>query len=324
MKNISKWATAITILIVFTTITPTFGEDYCASRPPPEGLVARCQKLDMVVIPSNKADLSIKLAKWMQTCAKRERGDSLVFGNESVDYVWGLIENKLTNSSSGGVRIVPQYEANQFTNAGRTCYGIASVKFAVAGAQGEVDIDSDFDIKLVKTFKEYPEQIIKDAVTEGELALQEYPGDNEKLRSRMLNVLKSIKSNGSEFNDTYYAVAPYKNIGGLNDPTCYKDFSASKGYVCRGLDDARKSCKRELGPRIIELHLNGASPKYMSEALLNYASDIDRGLHHLLNIQSAGTQGAVPCKSVEEVFLPEIGRMAQKAKTLYNAWDAAH
>lgn len=318
MRTATRSATALAAVAVLFASVPASAAEYCATRPPPEGLVPRCQKLD-IVAPRTKIDLEILLAKWMQTCAKRKRGESLVFGNESVDYVWKLLEGR-RDSPYGGVRILPRYTPNRYTSEGRTCYGIASVKFAVAGTESVVEFDEP-DVTIVEDLDDYTPEQIEEAVTAAEDALRQNPGTDARERSKMQSVLEWMRRYGKDFDDRYYNVAPYSTFGDWNDPTCYKEYTGGR-YQCLGLDDARKACEVHIGPRILSLYSDGASPKQMSAHLLSMARDIERGLAHLRLIQAQDSAGAVPCPSVEQVFMPEIASMAEKASALYNAWDA--
>jgi hypothetical protein len=297
---------------------PATAAEYCATRPPPEGLVARCQKLD-IVAPRTKVDLEIVLAKWMQTCAQRKRGESLVFGNESVDRVWALIEGK-RESPYSGIRILPRYAPLTFTSEGRTCYGIRSVHFVVAGTESVVEFDEP-DITIPDSVDDHTDEQIEQAVRAAETALRQHPGADARERAKMQSVLQWMRQHGRDFNDVYYNVAPYSTFGDWNDPTCYKELRGGR-YQCLPADAARQACAVHIGPRILSLHLDGASPQQMAEHLLSMARDIERGLQHLKQIQAQDTAGAVPCPSIETVFMPEVASMAEKANALYNAWDA--
>lgn len=318
MQTVNRSAAALTAAVAVLAFAPAQAAEYCATRPPPEGLVARCQKLD-IIAPRTKIDLEIILAKWMQTCAKRKRGESLVFGNESVDYVWDLIADK-RDTPQNGVRILPRYTPNRYTSEGRTCYGIASVKFVVGGSESEVEIGEP-EITIPDSVDDYSNEQIDQAVDAAEDALRKHPGTDARERSKMQSVLHWMREHGKDFDDVYYNVAPYSTFGDWNDPTCYKELSGGR-YQCLGADAARKACTVHIGPRILSLYFDGASPKQMSDHLLSMARDIERGLQHLKLIQAQDSAGAVPCPSVEQVFMPEVASMAEKANALYNAWDA--
>lgn len=307
-----------TWLIALVIATPAAADGYCATRPPPEGLVERCRAYTTLV-PHSEADLAIRLAKWMQTCALRQRGDSLVFDNPSVDDVWTRIENR--RGSMTPVRIVPKYTPNRFSQNGRTCYGIAAVEFTVPGTHGEVsDDESAVDVQTITRLDQYPEEALNEAIAGAERALLAQP-DPSYEKQRMLSVLRRMKSYGPAFDDTFYDLAPYTTFGDWNDPTCYKELRANR-YQCRPLDDARRECAVPLGVRVIDLYFSGPSDRQMAEHLLSYARRITRGLEHLRLIQAQDAEGAVPCPSVKDVFIPEVYRRARQDRSLYNAWDA--
>lgn len=318
MRNGIGLATALAVVVALLASVPASAAEYCATRPPPEGLVPRCQKLD-IVAPRTKTDLEIILAKWMQTCAVRKRGESLVFGNDSVDYVWKLLEGR-RDSPYSVVRILPRYTSNRFTSEGRTCYGIASVRFAVAGTESVVEFDHP-DVTIAEDLDDYTPEQIAEAVEAAEEALRKNPGTDARERSKMQSVLAWMGRHGKDFDDRYYNVAPYSTFGDWNNPACYKEYRGGR-YQCLGLDAAREACEVHIGPRILSLYYDGASPKQMADHLLSMARDIERGLSHLRQIQAQDSEGAVPCPSVKEVFMPEIASMAEKANALYNAWDA--
>lgn len=297
--------------------TPALAQ-HCATQPPPEGLVPRCHKLD-IVVPSSRVELELLLLHWMESCAVRSRGASLVIGNESVDEVWALIEGKRYTPYSS-VRILPHYTPNHYQSEGRTCYGVGSVDFAVAGAEGEVEMGEP-EVTPANTIGAFTEDQIRDAAEAGERALQAYPGSDAYERSRMQNVLAWMKSQGRDFNDLYYKLAPETDLtGSWNPPACFKDDSVPPH--CAAADDARRQCERHFAPQLVQLHLSGASDAQLAERLLVIANDIARAKHYLIGIQGAESPGAVPCPSISEVFMPEIGDLASDPKTLYNAWDA--
>lgn len=309
---------AVLVAGLLAATAPAFAQ-YCATQPPPDGLVPRCRGLSLVV-PSSRTELELLLLRWMESCAVRSRGAALVIGNESVDAVWALIEDK-RYTPYGTVRIVPHYTPNQYQSGGRTCYGIGAVEFSVAGAEGEVDIDGPIDVTSPTAMGDFTDDQVRDAATAGERALQSYPGPDANERARMQNILARMKSYGADFNDLYYKLAPEADItGSWNPPACFKD--ASVPPRCAMASAARQQCARHLGPQLVQLHLSGATDAQLAERLLLMANDIARAKRYLMIIQAADSPAAVPCPSISEVFMPEIGSLAADPGSLYNAWDA--
>lgn len=293
---------------------------HCSMQPPPEGLVPRCQKLD-ILVPSSRLEFELLLLHWMESCAVRSRGAQLVIGNDSVDSAWALIEDKRYTPYSS-VRILPRYTPNQYQSEGRTCYGVGAVRFAVAGTESEVEFGEP-EVVPGTTLGAFTDEQIRAAATAGERALYSHPGPDANERSRMQNILARMKSYGSDFNDLYYRLAPDDDIlGNLNPPACFKEADPGGPLRCSASDKARENCQRFLGPQLVQLHLSGASDEELASRLLVLANDIGRAKRYLVGIQAADSPGAVPCRTISDTFMPEIGSLANDPRTLYNAWDA--
>lgn len=293
---------------------------HCATQPPPEGLVPRCHHLDMVV-PSSRVEFELLLLHWMESCAIRSRGAELVIGNDSVDEAWALIEDK-RYTPYNSVRILPRYTPNQWRSEGRTCYGVGSVDFVVAGSEGEVELGEP-EVTPANTLSAFSDDQIRAAAAAAERALQAYPGSDANERSRMQNILARMKSYGRGFNDLYYKVAPEADIlGNFNPPACFKEADPGGPLHCSAADTARNNCRRYVGPALVQWHLSGVSDRDLADRLLIIANDIARSKQYLMIIQAADSPAAVPCPSISDVFMPEIGALARDPKSLYNAWDA--
>jgi hypothetical protein len=289
----------------------------CATTPPPKGLVERCQSLTFW-FPSGYPDayrqayFQLALVEWMRTCVIADRAPRLVYDAEdSVDHLFGLIKDL---PDLRPVRIVPDYTPLTFTEQGRTCYGVKSVSFHAAGTGGEVDADGPIDITAGPT-----SDMVKEAAAAARKALRDpsVPGSAEL--SRFLSVLEQLEKYGRDFDDTWYNVQPYNSGDPMNAAACYKDFRAGQGHVCRSADEALKACERHLADELVQsYHYDKVSPARYAEILQIKAADIQRGIDHLHVIQGQDSEGAVPCPSIKNVFMPRIADLARK-HSLYAA-----
>ena len=293
-------------------------EDHCATTPPPEGLVERCRKLE-VVVPADLNAFRYVLKEWMRTCVIPDRAVDLVYDNPSVEKAWKLIEGS-RDTAFNSYRIIPRYTPLTFTRDGRTCYGVKSVEFVVQGSVSTVTIPSPSPTPPTQR-TDFSCDEIKAAAAEGEAALKEFPGPDAYERSHMESVLYWMKKYCTDFDDTYFTVAPDPGLSGtLNPPACYKDFIGG-AQKCLPSDNALEACTAHLTPLVVRTHLSGASREAFAELLLATANRINRGLQHLHRIQAQDSQGAVPCQSVSDAIMPAVAAHAKNSLSLYYAWD---
>lgn len=310
--SLTKVATVTLCSILLAS--PAYSE-YCAPQPPPKGLVKRCHSLTLTTIPDNISVLRIWLMKWMEGCAIKTRAAQLV-SDESVEEVWSLLEPYRGNMLIGSPTIIPTYTPLKFTQKGRTCYGIASVKFHIRGTKGQVDISGPITL----TDPARDDNTIKQVAADAFEALRNAPGPGSAARSRMLSVLHWMKTYGKDFDDTYYDVAP-ANLGDpfKNPAACYTEFRAS-GYVCLPPGKVLASCASHLTPELVKEHMNGISQDALGKLLLGYSERIDRGKQHLLRIKRQDSPGAIRCEGIKTLMF-DFGTRTKNPKSLYFAWD---
>jgi hypothetical protein len=277
---------------------------YCAPRPPPQGLVSRCQSR-VFIIPANLTALRFALSGWMNTCVSADRGVALVYEAESVDEIWDLVKDLPTHSRT--IKITPKYEPVKFTQNGKTCYGVKSVEFAIR--RGSVDSDGPIEVQYGPT-----DEMIKSAAAAAKRALASPFVKGSPELSRFLGVLDGLERYGEDFDDTYYPVAP--QVGGLDAYACYKEYTVSTGnYSCLPPDEAKKACARHLADDLVTAHYyDKVSASRLAEILEIKANDINRGVMYLLSIQDAGT-GLLTCPGLKNVIKPAIGALANGGQT---------
>jgi hypothetical protein len=305
------------VTLALATASHIEARDFCATEPPPKGLVERCHGLTFW-FPSGTSDslrrayFEVSLIEWMATCVISDRASGLVFeARESVDEVFELIKD-LTGLKP--VRLVPDYTPLTFSEHGRTCYGVKSVSFHVAGARGAVDADGDIDLVPGPT-----SDMVKEAATAAKKALRDSSVRGSAELSRLLSVLEQLEKYGKDFDDTWYNVQPYASGDPMDAVTCYKEFRAGRGNVCRPADEALKACERHLGDELVQsYHFDQVSPRRFAEILEVKANDIQRSMDHLVMIQAQDSHGAVPCPSIKDVFMPRIADLARR-HSLYAA-----
>src|SRR5439155_8263718 len=140
-------------------------DKYCAEQPPPQGLVERCRS-HVMIVPDDVRAFRFALTGWMRSCVTSSRADSLVFDNPSVDTVWQLVQD--LPGYRRAVRIYPVYEPLTFKQDGKTCYGVASVKFQTTPHGVEVNDSGPITISY-----EIPDDIIKQAAAAAKKALEQ-------------------------------------------------------------------------------------------------------------------------------------------------------
>ncbi len=305
------------LTLVLVTGSRADAQDFCATQPPPEGLVERCRS-KIFSFPSGTADryrqavFEVTLVEWMRGCVISWRAPGLVFeAQKSVDRAFELIKDL---SDFRFVRIVPVYTALQFTDGGRTCFGVKSVSFRVAGTQGTVDAGGDIDIIPGPT-----SDMVKEAAAAARKALQDPSVRGSASLSRFLNVLAALERSGKDFDDTWYNVQPFGSGDAMNAGACYKDFRVGQGQACRPADEALKACERHLADDLVQSYFyDKVSPRRYAEILEIRAADIQRSIDHVADIQKMDSPAALPCPSIKSVFMPRIADLARR-NSVYGA-----
>jgi hypothetical protein len=293
------------VLISAAFLVDARADASCATDPPPEGLVERCRSKDLWIGSGTSegqrhALLQVTLVEWMSTCVTSERAPGLVAGaEESVDRVFDLIKDL---SGDRSVTILPDYTPLEYTEDGHTCYGVQSVSFRVAGAQGSVDADADFE-----TSDEPSSDMIKEAASAARQALQDPSVQGSAELSRFQSVLIQLEEYGSDFDDTWYDVGPYPSGDPMDVAACFTGVNE-----CLPADDALQACERHLARELVQHHqVDQVSPQRFAVILEEKANHIQRGVDYLHHIQSADSPGALPCPSIEEVFMPRVAELAR-------------
>ncbi len=293
-------------------------DDHCATEPPPQGLVERCRSLtfsfsDGTSDGLRRAVLNVALLEWMSGCVVADRAPALIGeAEESVDKVFALVKDM---APQRGVRIIPDYTPLTFTQDGQTCYGVKSVSFHVAGAQGTVDADGDIEIIPGPS-----SEMIKDAATAARKALQDPAVPGSGRLSRFLSVLVALESSGKDFDDTWYNVAPDPSGDPMNTPpACFTDFQVGKGYVCRPADEALHTCERHLAGELVDVYNDGKVPLDRFRTYLQgRAEDIQRGVDYVSQVHGVEGAEAAACSSVSTVFAPRMAT-ASGRNSVYGA-----
>jgi hypothetical protein len=303
-------AIAVTFAIsALGSIGTARAQGHCATEPPPKGLVERCQGLT-ILAPRSLSVFRIQLYEWMQTCVISDRAKTLVFGNDSVESTWQLIDtlNALPLSSPQTVRIVPTYQPLTFTQGGRTCYGVKSVTFDVRRQRAAAVEEGPVEVIPGPTA-----DMIKESAEAGIKALRDPSIKPSPEVSRMLGVLEKMAQYGKDFDDTYYPVAPVQGYGGslMNAPACFKD---DVRWTCLPAKDALSQCEQHLATDIVNAHVHDklSSTSY-GQVLESRAFEIQRGVDYLSTIND--DTGAAFCPAVRDVIRPRVGGLAKKGKT---------
>src|SRR5512143_807370 len=124
--NHSTTKVATVTLCSILLASPAYSE-YCATQPPPQGLVKRCHSLTLTRIPDSLGELRIALMKWMEGCAIKSRAAQLVSDPSVEEEVWSKLAPHRGSMLIGSPTIIPTYTPLKFTQKGRTCSEIASV-----------------------------------------------------------------------------------------------------------------------------------------------------------------------------------------------------
>lgn len=305
---------ASVLLVGLVTTASAIQNNHCATEPPPQGLVPRCQSRT-IIVPESEGALRFLLTEWMRTCVTSDRAPGLVYGAESVDQVWELVAD-LPNYRRV-VTIYPEYEPLTFTQNGRTCYGVKSVEFRTTKRGVEVE-DGDPDVTPVRASKTVTSDMIKEAAQAATRALQNSSTRDNPGISQFRGVLDGLARYGADFEDTYYPVAPMNvGAGDLNTYSCDKDYRASTGrFDCLPADDALKACTRHLADDLVmAYHFDKLSGSKFTDMLEIKSNEIQRGFQYVYQAHSFDSSGANLCPALRDVIMPKMGEMAKKGKT---------
>lgn len=289
-------------------------ESHCATQPPPEGLVARCQS-KTIVVPDNELALRFVLTEWMRTCVSSDRAPGLVYGAESVDEVWDLVSD--LPGYRRAITIYPEYEPLKFTRNGRTCYGVKSVEFRTTKRRVEVE-DGEPEVSPVRPSETLTPEMIKEAARAATRALEDSSTTDNPGISQFRGVLDGLARYGADFDDRYYPVAPMNvGAGDMSTYSCDKDYSASTGrFDCLPADAAVKACTRHLADDLVSAyHFDKLTGDRLTEMLEIKSNEIQRGFQYVFQQQEFDASGATLCPALREVIKPMMGEMARKGKT---------
>lgn len=303
----ARWILASAILLA---AVPGAADPYCARVPPPEGLVDRCHQADIVVAASIH-EFEDSVRAWMATCVQRDRAAGLVNGNSSLDEIWSVV-GELTGEA---VSVIPEYEANSWTQNGDTCYGVAAVRFRLEH-EGTVTFGEP-EIEIGPT----QEDIENSA--DAALAALSVSQKDPRAVGRLTCVMQRMKRAGKSFDDRYYAAAPGIDLtGDLNPPTCYKEGRYGENgydYHCRTGPDAIESCARHLTERLVEKVQRGVTGEQLVDWLLYRDDDAYRGVAHLHQMHSSGS-AAMICTGVRTLLMPDIAARAKRSDSLLGCY----
>lgn len=307
--------TLISIAVVSIALvgsTQRAQDDYCASQPPPAGLVERCHSR-LIVVPDDIGAFRLALTEWMDTCVASGRAVGLVRRAASVEDVWKRMQDRPADVRA--VRITPKYEPLKFEKGGKTCYGVKSVEFALPS--GTVIEDGPAEVTPVpRDAKSVPitDDMIKQSAAAARQALAGLKMTPEL--SRFAGVLVGLERYGKDFDDRYYPVAPLQDNGSWNPYACFKDYNVQTGrYDCLPASKAMRACQRNLAVDIVTSHMfDQVSEERFAEILKFKANDIQRGVTYLLLAQHADS-GALYCPGLRDAIKPTVGRLAEKGKT---------
>lgn len=281
---------------------------YCASQPPPAGLVQRCRSR-LMVVPNDIWAFRAALTDWMNTCVSNGRARDLVFSARSVEDVFNRMRDRPAEVTA--VRITPKYEPLKFEQNGRTCYGVKSVEFSLPS--GTVIDDGPTDVTPVPASATITSDMIKQSAAAGRRALGRSTITPEL--SRFLGVLDGLERYGSDFDDRFYPVAPFQDNGSWNPPACFNYYTPAGRYDCLPAAKALKACQRNLAVEIVTHHLfDKVSESRLAEILEITASDIQRGVDYMMLAQHAES-GALYCPGLRDAIKPTVGQLARKGRT---------
>lgn len=294
------------LALAATTLTAVYSQqndDYCATAPPPRGLVARCQSLTLMV-PVFESALRVALTDWMRTCVSKSRAAGLIAGaDDSITDMWTRMKDLPRPRS---LTIIPEYEPLTFTRGGQTCYGVESVTFVIKGSQGTVDYDGPIDVTPVPPptglVLDPTDEEIKEAAKAATKALEGSDTRNHSGLPRFRGVLDGMARYGKTFDDTWYNVAPAMGGG----DACYTFVGR-----CVPPDEALKNCTRRLRVDIVSYYqLYKDRPERFREALENTNSSVFRAFQHFRQLHARDT-GLDLCESVK-ALMPRVADLAKK------------
>jgi len=299
---------AASIVLASVTLTGAHtqqSDDYCATTPPPKGLVARCQSLTLTV-PASEDALRAALTDWMRTCVSKSRAAGLI--DDADDNVVDMWDRMKDLPRSRSLTIIPDYEPLTFTRNGQTCYGVESVEFSIKGSRGEV-IDEPFDVTPVPSrdlITDPTDEEIKEAATAATAALLDSEVSDNSGLPKFRGVLDGMARYGKDFDDRWF------NVG---DESCYR---ASSGG-CRPVDEAVKLCTRRLRVDIVTHYQQLKDrPERFTEAMEETNSRLFRAFQYFRQAQDGGS-GRGHCNSVKSMMtvVSELARKGQRALYYY-------
>jgi hypothetical protein len=293
--------------------------DHCATQPPPQGLVERCRS-KVVIVPNDAWAFRFVLTEWMRTCVSSERAPAVVYGNQSLDEVWKVVQN--LPQYARAVTIYPGYEPLTFTQNGKTCYGVKSVEFRTTrtrvGGGTPVPVRDDPDPPAPpKPPRVITDEMIKEAAAAAKRALAESSDARKPEVSQLLGALDGLQRYGKTFDDTYFPVAPFfANKDFTKTPAaCFTEYRArSGGYECLPTADAVQACARHLADDVVQsFHFDEVTQSRFTEILEIKANDIQRGLHYLT--LSMGESEPAFCTGVTKGIKPKVEELNKRGKT---------
>ncbi len=286
---------------------------YCAAKPPPEGLVDRCHVMNMVV-PETRAAFNYSLFNWMRTCVIAERAVTLVSdADENIGYVWKLVQDLPAHRRS--VSIYPEYEPLSFTQDGRTCYGVKSVRFRTSKRGASVDYSADPIVTAVPPAKTVTSDMVKDAARVAIKAIEKSSRQTNQGLARFHGVLEGIAKHGHDFDATYYPVAPTLVTGNLDVYSCDRAFKGGQ-QQCLPRDEAIKACTRNLADDLVTAyHFDGLKGQPLTELLEIKSNEIYRGFQYVYLEQQLDSTISGLCPSLIHGIKPRMGELAKRGMT---------
>ena len=308
---------AASLALAATTLTAVYSQqndDFCATTPPPRGLVARCQGLTLTV-PASEDALRKALTDWIGTCVSKGRAATIVEdADDSVTAMWALMKDLPRTRS---ITILPDYEPLSFTRAGQTCYGVESASFTIKGARGIVDLDGEIDATYIPPpstglVTDPTDAQIKEAAAAAIKALENSSVRDNSGLPRFRGVLDGMTRYGSSFDDTWYNIAPTPPTG----DACYNNF----GRGCLPTDQALKNCTRRLRVELVTHYTElKDKPERFRDAMEGLNSQLFRSFQYFRQMHAAET--AAPfCPVLHQVLMPKVAEIAGKGRTTLYAY----
>ena len=286
-----------------TAVHSQQADDYCASQPPPKGLVARCQSKD-ITVPASEAALRTAITDWVRTCVSKNRAPELVeAANDSVSNMWELIKDLPKTRT---ITILPEYEPLTFTRAGKTCYGVEAVEFSIKRPGGAVDLDGPIDVTPVpRTPVAVTDAEIREAAAAATKALLNSSTTDHSGLSKFRGVLDGLQKYGKDFDDVWYPVAP-----DISGDSCYR----FRG-TCAAADAAVKNCTRHLAAELV-MHYRELKdkPERFTEALEIQNSSLFRNFQYFRQMAARDSVRDL-CPALRDVLIPKVSEHAKRGGT---------